>query len=104
MEETAVRRSAKRLIKDLYHQVSEECSDEELCVAMGAIAKYDKHSYREEDLMNYDEALKELGLGNNRAKLNELAKLYGIKNQKLKNMHVGFRREDILRLKEELDK
>lgn len=59
----------------------------------------ESHGYvKEDDFVNYDKALKILGLSNNRAKLNQLCKKYGIKNVKFNNASIGFPKKDIERL------
>lgn len=61
------------------------------------------HGYvKEDDFVNYDKALKMLGLSNNRAKLNQLCKKYGIKNVKFNNASIGFPKKEIERLAEVL--
>lgn len=97
----------KRVILDLLDRVKEkvvndECSDEELT---DALTKFhpQAHGYvKEDDFVNYDQALKILGLSNNRTKLNQLCKSYGIKNVKFNNASIGFPKKDIERLAEVL--
>lgn len=97
----------KRVILDLLERVKEkvvndECSDEDIT---DALTKFhpQAHGYvKEDDFVNYDQALKILGLSNNRTKLNQLCKSYGIKNVKFNNASIGFPKKDIERLAEVL--
>lgn len=63
-----------------------------------------RDSYREKEFINYDDALKELGMGYNRNKLSALAKAHGIKNYTFNNVHIGFKLSEILELKKKIAK
>lgn len=97
----------KRIVIGLLDKVKQqvidgECTDEELT---DALTKFhpQAHGYvKEDDFVNYDQALKILGLSNNRTKLHNLCKAYGIKNVKFNNASIGFPKKDIERLAEVL--
>lgn len=98
-ELSVIKRTAISLIdafsKNLKERVLTECSDEKI---MSTTSKYHpalKDSYKEEDFVNYDEALRMMPFGYNRNRLNNLAKKYGIKNHTFKNAHIGFKKTDI---------
>ena len=105
---TVIKKAALKLLDKLKEQVMNDCSDEEITEAL---AKFnpERHGYvKESDFMNYDQALEYLHLGQNRTKLNELCKSYGIKCIRFNNAPIGFPRKDIERLgeifKEEVEK
>lgn len=107
-EETAIKKAALNLLEKLKEQIMTDCTDEEITEAL---AKFnpERHGYvKESDFMNYDQALEYLHLGQNRTKLNELCKSYGIKCVRFNNAPIGFPRKDIVRLgeifKEEVEK
>ena len=58
---------------------------------------------KEDDFINYDEAGVLLGVRWDRRKLNNLCKEHNIINEKFNNQHIGFRKKDILRLKQLLE-
>ena len=105
---TPIKKAALNLLDKLKEQVMTDCSDEEVTEAL---AKFnpERHGYfKESDYMNYDQALEYLHLGQNRTKLNELCKSYGIKCTRFNNAPIGFPKKDIVRLgeifKEEVEK
>lgn len=107
-EETAIKKAALNLLEKLKEQIMTDCTDEEITEAL---AKFNPecHGYvKESDFMNYDQALEYLHLGQNRTKLNELCKSYGIKCTRFNNASIGFPKKDIVRLgeifKEEVEK
>lgn len=91
----------KQVIKDIR---SGACSEEELVAALVKFNPETNGYIREDMFMNYDEACVELKIGWNRNKLNDLCKLYGIKNHKFNNAPIGFRADEIKRLKPIIDK
>lgn len=105
---TPIKKAALHLLDKLKEQVMSDCSDEEIT---DALAKFNPecHGYvKESDFMNYDQALEYLHLGQNRTRLNELCKSYGIKCTRFNNAPIGFPKKDIVRLgeifKEEVEK
>ena len=91
----------KQVIKDIRNG---QCSEEELVAALVKFNPETNGYIREDMFMNYDEACVELKIGWNRNKLNDLCKLYGIKNHKFNNAPIGFRADEIKRLKPIIDK
>lgn len=84
-------------VRDLI--LSPECDDEAIMVNANKISILNQGSFREDEYMTYDDAMKELGIGYNRNRLSTLAKKYGIKSRKFKNSPAGFHKDDISRLK-----
>lgn len=78
--------------------INGDCDEDEIASTMAKFNPQVNGYVKEDDFVNYDEALKILGLSNNRAKLNKLCKKYGIKNVKFNNMSIGFPRKEIERL------
>lgn len=91
----------KQVIKDIR---SGKCSEEELVAALVKFNPETNGYIREDMFMNYDEACVELKIGWNRNKLNDLCKLYGIKNHRFNNAPIGFRADEIKRLKPIIEK
>lgn len=102
MQETnnlsAIKRTALVIMDSLKEQIMTDCNDEELQEAMAKFHPQSHGYVKKDEFVNYDDALKILGLSNNRTKLNNLCKQYGIKNQKINNVCVGFLRKEIERL------
>ena len=92
----AVVNSATRKIK---YQILNDCSDEEITQNIARVHPDLRGTYKEEDYLSYDKALKVLGFGYNRNKLNELAKKHNVKNHTFNNAHIGFKKDDIEMLK-----
>lgn len=90
--------------RKLREQITNECSDDEITQNMVRMHPDTRGAYREKEFINYDDALKELGIGYNRNKLSALAKAHGIKNYTFNNVHIGFKVADILTLKRKLAK
>jgi hypothetical protein len=80
-------------------QIINDCSDEEITKQMSHIHPDLRGTFKEKDFVSYDKALGILKMGYNRNKLNSLAKRYGIKNYTFNNVHIGFKKEDIMFLK-----
>lgn len=99
-----IKRSALNMIDSFRNLVATECDDDTIMKTIPNIKLPQVVGLSEDDYMSYDDAIKELGMGYNRNKLSSLAKKYGIKNHKFRNMSIGFRRDDIERLKEILKK
>lgn len=79
--------------------ISGECDDDTIAAKISDIGLLNADSFREDDYLNYDEAIKELGIGYNRNKLSELAKKHGVKNRVFNSTHIGFHIDDIRKLK-----
>lgn len=85
--------------RKLKEQILTECTDDEITQNMARMHPDLRGTYREEDYVSYDKALKRLGMKHNRNKLSALAKQYGIKNHTFNNAHIGFHKDDIAKLK-----
>lgn len=95
-----IKRAALVLLDELKEQIMTDCDDDEV---VESLAKFnpERHGYvKEDDFVNYDEALKILKLSNNRSKLNALCKEYNIKNVRFNNAAIGFKKKEIERLAE----
>jgi hypothetical protein len=79
--------------------ISGECDDDTIMVKTVDLGILNADSFKEDEYLNYDEAIKELGISYNRNKLSELAKKHGVKNRTFNSTHVGFHKDDIKRLK-----
>lgn len=90
----------RQVIQDIK---SGECGESELVDALIRFNPETKGYIKDDMFLNYDEAGQFLGLGWNRNRLNDLCKLYGIKNHKFNNAHIGFSKREIEKLKEILD-
>ena len=90
----------KQVIEDIK---SGKCSEQELTDALSKFHPESNGYFKEEDFVNYDEAGLLLGVRWDRRKLNNLCKEHNIVNQKVNNLHIGFRKKDILRLKQLLE-
>ena len=92
---------AMRIVKEIYTDLDEgNCDEGEVAQTL---AKY--HPASKEDHINpkdycsYDEAIDILDIGYNRNRLRALTKLHGIKNHRVNNQPIGFKRQDIFALK-----
>jgi hypothetical protein len=79
--------------------INGECDDDTIMVKASDLGILNADSFKEDEYLNYDEAIKELGISYNRNKLSELAKKHGVKNRTFNSMHVGFHKDDIKKLK-----
>lgn len=98
-EISKTKKSVLAMMDAFRDMIINDCDDETIMLKMHDLQVLDKDSFREEDYLTYDEAIKELGINYNRNKLSSLAKKYGIRNRKFNSMHVGFHRDDIRKLK-----
>lgn len=81
-----------------------KCSDEEIADLM-VLASSERLGYiREEDYVTADEGMKILGVGKNRAQFFALIKQYGIEANTFNNVKIGYKRNDIIKLKVALSK
>lgn len=89
----------QQVIKDIKDG---ECNEQELAEALVRFNPETNGYFKEEDFVNYDEVGDLLHLGWNRNRINELCKRHKIQNKQFNNMHIGFSRKEILRLKDKL--
>ena len=81
-----------------------KCSDEEIDDLM-VLASSERLGYiREEDYVTADEGMKILGVGKNRAQFFALIKQYGIEANIFNNVKIGYKRNDIIKLRVALSK
>ena len=73
-----------------------------LAGALNTIDKMNSEYVNPKDYVTYDGAMKILCMGNNRAGFKKLMDKYGIKNQNFNNHKIGFKRSDILAVKDKL--
>ena len=81
-----------------------KCSDEEIADLM-VLASSERLGYiREEDYVTADEGMKILGVGKNSAQFFALIKQYGIEANIFNNVKIGYKRNDIIKLRVALSK
>lgn len=90
----------RQIMKDLKN--GEGCTDEQIDDLMAKTEPRSRGYFREEDFVTADEAMKILCLGQNRNKLFDLLKVYNIKAQTFNGVKIGYRKEEIYKLKERL--
>lgn len=84
--------------------IAGDCDESTLCTALDAIKQNAEGRFCDSDLMNYDEAGKALGFGTtNRVGLKRLLDEHGIREVRMNNMKVGFRRDEIMMLRGKVD-
>ena len=89
----------KQLLRDLK---SGDCTDEQIDDLISKTEPRSRGYFREEDFVTADEALKILKLGQNRNRLFMLLKAYKIESQTFNGVKIGYRKEEIYKLKEKL--
>lgn len=95
-----VYRLCKQIIKDLKDG---KCDEEQI---NDFIAKSEPRGlgyYREDDFVSVDEAMRILRLGRNRNLFFQLIKKYHIKANTFKGVKIGYKRDEIYKLNEQLD-
>lgn len=91
----------KQLLRDLK---SGECTDEQIDDLISKTEPRSRGYFREEDFVTADEAMKILHLGQNRNRFFDLLKAYKIQAQTFNGVKIGYRREEIHKLKGRLAK
>lgn len=89
----------KQMIRDLKNG---ECTDEQIDDLISKTEPRSRGYFREEDFVTADEAMKILHLGQNRNRFFDLLKVYKIQAQTFNGVKIGYRREEIHKLKERL--
>ena len=83
--------------------INGKCDEQILVNTMSTLENNANGRYSKEDLLNYDKAGESLGFGTtNRAGLKKLLDKHGIKQVVINNMKCGFRRDEIMALKDKL--
>lgn len=98
--------AAKRLILDLYRDLDEgNCDEAEVARTMAQYHPASKEEYiNPKDYCSYDEAIDILGMGYNRNKLRALTAKHGIRNHRINNQPIGFKRQEIFELKAKISR
>lgn len=91
----------KQILRDLKNG---ECTEEEIDDLIARTEPRSQGYFREEDFVTADEAMKILCLGQNRNRFFDLIKVYKIESQTFNGVKIGYRREEIHKLKERLAK
>ena len=89
----------KQILRDLKNG---ECTEEEIDDLIAKSEPRSRGYFREEDFVTADEAMKILHLGQNRNKFFDLLKVYKIESQTFNGVKIGYKREEIHKLKEKL--
>ena len=83
--------------------LNNECDEDEVTDTMATLNANSDSRYANEDLVNYDQAARILGVSvTNRVKLKLLLDLNGIKQVVMHNQRVGFKRSQIMALRTKL--
>lgn len=91
----------KQILRDLKNG---ECTEEEIDDLIARAEPRSRGYFREEDFVTADEAMRILCLGQNRNRFFDLIKVYKIESQTFNGVKIGYRREEIHKLKERLAK
>lgn len=89
----------KQILRDLKNG---ECTEEEIDDLISKTEPRSRGYFREEDFVTADEAMKILCLGQNRNRFFDLLKVYKIQAQTFNGVKIGYKREEIHKLKERL--
>ncbi len=90
----------KQVLRDLKNG---ECTDEQIDDLISQTEPRSRGYFREEDFVTADEAMKILCLGKNRNRFFDLIKVYKIQSQTFKGLKIGYRVNDIYRIKKKID-
>lgn len=90
----------RQIMKDLKN--GEGCTDEQIDDLISKTEPRSRGYFREEDFVTADEAMKILRMGQNRNKFFGLLKVYNIQAQTFNGVKIGYRIEEIHKLKERL--
>ena len=91
----------KQILRDLKNG---ECTEEEIDDLIARTEPRSRGYFREEDFVTAHEAMRILCLGQNRNRFFDLIKVYKIESQTFNGVKIGYRREEIHKLKERLAK
>lgn len=92
-----------KLIDCIDDIVNNKCDEDVLLTTMNTLENNAKGKFSNDDLMNYDQAGDALGFGTtNRVGLKRLLDKHGIKQVIINNMKCGFRRDEIMALKDKI--
>ena len=91
----------KQILRDLKDG---NCSDEEIEDLISKTEPRSRGYFREEDFVSSDEAMRILGLGQNRNRLFTILKAHNIQVHTFNGMKIGYRKEQIYKLVERFEK
>lgn len=89
----------KQILRDLKNG---ECTEEQIHSVVANTDPRRLGYFREEDFVTADKAMDILHLGRNRARFFDLIKVYKIEAQTFNGMKIGYKKEEIYKLKERL--
>ena len=90
----------RQIMKDLKN--GEGCTDEQIDDLIATTEPRSRGYFREEDFVTADEAMKILRLGQNRNRFFDLIKVYKIQAKTFNGVKIGYKKEEIYKLKERL--
>lgn len=97
-------KEARKIVQGILDRIdNDDCNEEELMYFMGKANAHSKGYFKREDFVNYDGAMRILGIGN-RVTVKDFLTKHGVKMQKVNNQRVGFLRSEVEALKEEVKK
>lgn len=83
--------------------LNDECDEDEVADTMATLNANANSRYANEDLVNYDQAAKILGVSvTNRLRLKSLLDANGVKQVVMHNQKIGFKRSEIMALRTKL--
>ena len=91
----------KQVLRDLKNG---ECTEEQIDDLISKTEPRSRGYFREEDFVTADEAMKILCLGKNRNRFFDLIKVYKIEAKTFNGVKIGYRKEEIYKLKERLER
>ena len=89
----------KQMLRDLK---SGECTDEQIDDLIAKTEPRSRGYFREEDFVTAEGAMKILRLGQNRNRFFDMIKVYKIQSQTFNGVKIGYKKEEIYKLKERL--
>lgn len=99
-----IRQAASYVLNLLNTLINGGCDESTVVSTMGTLNQNAQGRYSDNDLVNYDNACKILGFSvTNRIGLERLLDKNGIKQVKIHNMPCGFRRDEILALRDKIN-
>ena len=83
--------------------INNECDEDEVTDTMATLNANADSRYANEDLVNYDQAAKMLGVSvTNRLRLKSLLDANGVKQVVMHNQRIGFKRSEVMALRTKL--
>ncbi len=99
-----IRQAANYVLNLLNTLINGGCDENTVVSTMGTLNQNAQGRYSDDDLLDYDKACKVLGFSvTNRVGLKRLLDKNGIKQVKIHNMPCGFRRDEIMALRDKLN-